>query len=137
MEQTDGRARLAEVWVNGTLLSVMDDYSAPQRKCPPGVIDEPRFVYTSDTRVDWAQAIGENPSKRKVLEPLGQWAYEGYGQVVSIMPVVIDFGLLRMEDPNWTNDEHLVGRYVKVPIDRLALTRATEPDWPDWSDGTP
>jgi len=30
-----------------------------------------------------------------------------------------------MEDANWTNDETLIGRYVRVPIDRLTLVRGT------------
>ena len=40
------------------------------------------------------------------------------------MPVVIHFGLLRMEDPNWSTDEHLVGKFVRVPIDRLEIIPA-------------
>ena len=47
------------------------------------------------------------------------------------MPVVIDFGLLKMEDANWTGDERLIGRYVRVAIDRLEVSPAFAPDWPD------
>jgi hypothetical protein len=47
------------------------------------------------------------------------------------MPVVVDFGLLRMEDANWTNDRNLVGKFVKVFMDRLEIGRAGEPDWPE------
>jgi hypothetical protein len=60
-----------------------------------------------------------------------KWAYVGLGRVVAIMPVLIDFGVLTMEDANWTNDESLVGRYVRVPIDRLEIVWASETDWPE------
>ena len=53
------------------------------------------------------------------------------GQVTAIMPVTIDFGLLQMEDANWTNDESLVGRHVMIAIDRLELVSADQPDWPE------
>ena len=79
----------------------------------------------------WEEASRANPSRRKALEPERGWRYVGFGQVIQIMPVVIDFGLLAIEDPNWTNDESLVGRYVKVHIDRLELAPAHEPDWPE------
>jgi hypothetical protein len=46
------------------------------------------------------------------------------------MPVVIDFGLLQMADANWTTDERLVGRFVRVAIDRLEISPALEQDWP-------
>jgi hypothetical protein len=36
-----------------------------------------------------------------------------------------------MEDANWTNDESLVGAYVRIPIDRLEIVWASETDWPE------
>jgi hypothetical protein len=54
--------------------------------------------------------------------------------VNSIVPVVIDFGLLQMEDANWTMDESLVGQFVRIVMDRLEISWSAEPDWPDWAD---
>ena len=46
--------------------------------------------------------------------------------------VVMDFGLMCMEDANWTNDEKLVGRFVCVSIDRLSLTHHESDRWPEY-----
>ena len=131
LESTEGPARKAEVWVDGTLLVVMDDYSRPDAPAAPGVLSDARFTYLSDEGTCWDRAVAGNPANRRLLEPVRGWRYVGYGQVVQIMPVVIDFGLLRMEDANWTSDEALVGRFVCVPVDRLCITRAVEADWPE------
>jgi len=131
MEHTEGLGGPAEVWVDGFPLTVCDSVSDPQKRCPPGVLQGVRFGYMTAEKVSWDQAAGENPSKKKMLDPVGRWSYVGYGQVVSIMPVVIDFGLLRMEDANWTSDESLVGQFVKVPIDRLEIAPANLRDYPE------
>ncbi len=54
---------------------------------------------------------------------------------VSIMPVVVDFGLLQMEDANWTTDETLVGKCVCIQIDRLEIVPAIAPDFPKEAGG--
>jgi hypothetical protein len=130
LESTGGLARQAEVWVNGHLLVVMDEYSQPGSEATPGILADVKFVYLTDAAFTWAEAVAGNRAKRKQIDPVRGWRYVGYGQVVQIMPVVIDFGLLVMEDANWTNDERLVGKFVRVPIDRLSIRRAVEPDWP-------
>jgi len=130
MEHTDGLGRKAEVWVGGHLLKVCDGVSEAEKRCPPGAMDDVRFSYVTEAGFTWEEAIRGNPSRRRGLEPLRGWAYAGFGQIVQVMPVVIDFGLMRMEDANWSSDERLVGRYVRVPIDRLEISRANEADWP-------
>ena len=131
MEYTAGRGQQAEVWVDGNLLTVCDSISAPDGKCPPGELGKVRFTYMSAAGMSWDQAVQGNRARKKRLEPVRGWSYAGYGQVVSVMPVVIDFGLMSMEDPNWTTDESLVGCYVKVAIDRLEIGPPSRPDWPD------
>ena len=131
LESTDGPARAAEVWVDGTLLVVMDEYSRPGEQPPPGLLTDVKFTYMTQEGFSWDQAIGGNRAKRRLIEQVRGWRYVGYGRVVQIMPVVIDFGLLTMEDANWTTDEALVGRFVRVPIDRLSIARRVEDDWPD------
>mgnify|MGYP001378586007 CR=1 FL=1 len=130
MEWTDGLGRTAQVWVDGHLLTVCDGLSAPDRRCPPGVLEGVQFGYVTHEGFSWDQAARGNPAGRKRLDPGRGWAYTGYGQVVSVMPVTIDFGLLVMEDANWSTDERLVGRFVRVAIDRLEIRRAAAPDWP-------
>jgi len=131
MEHTEGLGRLAEVWVDGTLLNVCDGVSKPDRPVRPGPMDGAALQYVSQQGFSLAQAVVGNRSKKKYLDPVRQWTYVGYGQVVSIMPVVVDFGLLRMEDANWTTDESLIGQYVAVPIDRLEIAPSNKPDWPE------
>jgi len=123
MEHTQGRGGRAEVWVDDDLLTVCDGVSDAQRPCPPGELADVRFRYVTEAPIPLAETIGENARRRKALEPAGNWAYIGLGQVVSLMPVVIDFGLMRMEDAGWTTDESLIGKFVRIHIDRLEIER--------------
>jgi hypothetical protein len=121
MEYTEGAGKPAEVWVDGSLLTVCDGLSRLGHRTPPGLLEEVKFRYTTDENVSWDDAVRGNPSRRVTLEPVKGWAYVGYGRVEQVMPVVIHFGLLRMEDPNWSTDDRLVGKFVRVPIDRLEV----------------
>jgi len=129
LETTDGFAHPAEVWVDGSLLIVMDEYSRPGETLTPGILEDVEFAYLSDEGLSWDEAVGANRAKRKRIEHVRGWQYVGYGRVVQIMPVMIDFGLVVMEDANWTNDEGLVGQFVCVPIDRLTIRRRGQDDW--------
>ncbi len=131
MEHTAGLGKQAEVWLGGHFLTVCDNISAPGRRCPPGVVENVRFTYVTEEAFNWADAATGNPSRKKVLAHIRDWTYIGYGQVAGVMPVVIDFGVLKMEDANWTSDDHLLGRYVRVQIDRLEIREAVTPDWPE------
>ena len=131
MEHTEGLGGLAQVWVDGRLLTVCDGVSGSDRPRPPGVLEGAAFSYMTAGRVVWDRAVRDNPGKKKLLDPVRRWSYVGYGRVVSVAPVVIDFGLLQMEDANWTTDESLVGRFVMVSIDRLEIAFANAPDYPE------
>lgn len=131
MEYTAGLGKTAEVWVDGALLTVCDGISEPEKRTPPGELERVMFRYTTDESVSWDQAIADNPGRHISLNQIAGWRYEGFGLVESVMPVVINFGGIRMEDPNWSTDENLVGKYVCVPIDRLEIVPRVKPDWPD------
>lgn len=131
MEHTAGLGKQAEVWVDGHLLTACDGLSEPDRPRPPGELDGVQFSYMTLEGLSWAQAIKDNPGQKKQLIPTGRWSYTGHGMVVSVMPVVIDFGLLQMTDPNWSTDNGLIGHYVAICIDRLEIGPAVQPDWPD------
>ncbi len=126
MEHTEGLGRAAEVWIDGALLTVCDGISPRGRRTPPGPLEGVKFQYTNDEAFTWDLAKRRNKTKNVSLEPLTGWSYFGYGRVEQIMPVVIHFGLLRLEDATWTTDETLVGQYVGVPINRLELVPAEE-----------
>ena len=131
MEHTEGFARKAEVLVDNESLIVCDNVSTPEVRCCPGVVENVRFSYPSLEGFQWSQAIGENPSNKVRLEHVRGWSYVGFGRVLSIMPVTINFGLLELDDPNWSDDERLVGKYVKVSIDRLDLSIDDGKQWPE------
>lgn len=128
LEHTEGVGRMAEVWLDGHLLKVCDGISPRHERATPGPVSDAKFTYVAIDGFSWAQAISGNPSRKKSLNHVRQWSYTGYGQVISVMPVVIDFGVMRMTDANWTSDESLVGRFVKIPIDRLEIAPAVEED---------
>ena len=131
MEHTEGFARKAEVLLGDESLIVCDGVSAPERRCAPGVIENVKFSYPSLEGFQWPRAVRENPSHKVRLEHVRGWSYVGFGRVVSIMPVTIDFGTLELEDPNWSDDKNLEGKYVKVSIDRRDLSVDEGKQWPD------
>jgi hypothetical protein len=126
MEHTEGLGRAADVWVDGALLTCCDGISTFQARCVPGLLEAVKFRYTADESISWDEAVRKNSSMKITIEPLKGWSYLGYGRVEQVMPVVIHFGLLKMEDPNWSTDERLVGKFVCVPIDRLEIIPADE-----------
>ena len=131
MEHTHGLGQEAQVWVDGDLLTVCDSISAPGLPCPPGALDNVAFSYASMAGLSWDQALRGNPGRRMLLDHVRRWTYTGYGCVLSVAPsVIVDFGLLQMEDANWTSDQSLVGKFVRIPIDRLEIVPAHAPDWP-------
>ena len=131
MEHTEGFARKAEILLDNESLIVCDSVSTPELRCIPGVIENAKFSYPSLEGFEWPQAVRDNPSSRVSLDQVSGWSYTGFGRVMSIMPVVIDFGVLELESPNWCDDERLTGRYVKVSIDRLDLSIDDGMQWPD------
>ena len=132
MEHTHGLGHEAQVWIGGDLLTVCDAISLPGSPCPAGPLERVAFSYASMEGFSWDRALRGNPGRRMLLDPLRRWTYAGYGRILSVAPaVIVDFGLLRMEDANWTTDESLVGRFVRIPIDRLEITGARKPDWPE------
>jgi len=131
MEHTEGFARKAEVLLGDESLIVCDGVSTPELRCAPGVIENVKFSYPSLEGFQWSHAVRENPSNKVRLEHVRGWSYVGFGRVVSIMPVTIYFGMLELEDPNWSDDKNLEGKYVKVSIDRLDLNIDDGKQWPD------
>jgi hypothetical protein len=131
LEHTDGLGRAAEVWIKGHLLKVCDGISPADNPCAPGLLEDVQFAYASVEGITWDQAVLGNTGRHRTLDPVNGWSYLGLGRVTQIMPVRVDFGIVEMEDANWTTDESLVGRFVRIPIDRLEIVPLAEPDWPD------
>jgi len=130
METTEGLGRQAEVWVNGDLLTVCDGISPSSRRTPPGPLRDVEFQYVTHAGLSWAEAAGGNRSQRRRLDHVRGWSYVGYGRVISVLPVTVDFGMLTMRDANWSTEEGMVGLYVEIPIDRLEIVPSHQPDFP-------
>jgi len=109
---------------------VCDNISAAGRKYPPGVMNDVRLTYVSNEAFTWGEAMVGNVAAKKLLTQTKGWSYVGLGRVVSLMPTLIDFGQVQMEDANWTTDNSLIGKYVRVVIDRLEISPAATIDWP-------
>jgi hypothetical protein len=120
--KTEGYALEAQVEYAGTVLHVMDEFSPPGERSAPGSIRQAEFSYETFEALTWEETFSGNPRCRKELEHIAGWSYLGYGQIVSVDPVRIDFGILEMEDPLSTHDERCIGEFVCVKIDRLQLS---------------
>ncbi len=130
LEYTEGLGKLAEISVDGHDMFVCDGVSTREHKCPPGLLENVKFHYVTYEEFAWDEVLRGNPSRKKMIEHVRKWSYMGYGRILSVTPVVIDFSLLTMESPIWSSDEALVGRYVRVSIDRLEMSFAIAPDYP-------
>ena len=117
---TEGYGLEARVRVEGQVLVVMDDFSA----IPTETIDHdsPEIGYLTMEGGTWEERFSGNPSKLKKLVSTGGWSYDGYGQIVSIRPVIADFGLIKLDIGDFTNDERCVGAWIRERIERLELT---------------
>lgn len=62
-----------------------------------------------------------NPNKEKKLVKVSDWEYEGYGQIIGINPVTIDFGDFELEAGDWVNDNRVVGEFIYWKIARLDI----------------
>ncbi|WP_170871915.1 hypothetical protein [Pontibacter indicus] len=74
--------------------------------------------------LDWNTIFGENKNQeKKLVKSINDWEYEGYGQIKSIEPVVIDFGDIELETGKWTSDKKVVGEFVYWKINRLDIIK--------------
>ncbi|WP_276497552.1 hypothetical protein [Pontibacter litorisediminis] len=74
--------------------------------------------------LDWNILFGENKNEeKKLVKSTNDWEYEGYGQIKSIEPVVIDFGDIELETGNWTSDKKVVGEFIYWKINRLDIIK--------------
>jgi hypothetical protein len=70
------------------------------------------------------EIINGNPLKKKELIQKNKWSYDGYGEIVSIDPVVADFGNgIRLEIGNHLKNPKLIGSYIYREIIRLDIER--------------
>ncbi len=81
---------------------------------------EVEFDHISD-ETTWEERFNNNFEKKKCLIKTGNWSYDGYGQIISINPVVANFGQIELELGDWTNDKRVIGEYIFWKILRLDI----------------
>ena len=111
----------AVVEVQGQRLCVMDALDEG-----PGVAPQAGEVFDlvfgellDDDDETWEQMFAANPEGRQCLVPLGGWRYRAYGRVVGVQPVLVDCGVLQVEDVVHSQDPVLVGATLAFTIARL------------------
>jgi hypothetical protein len=109
---------------NGRTYQAMDDFSGfdPEKVD----FDAPEFSIVCPSDQSWESIFQGNPElKRELIQRRG-WSYDGYGQVVSVRPVVVDFGDFTFEVGDFTTDQRCIGEFVHLILDRLDLAFASQ-----------
>lgn len=117
---TDGPYLEAIIEINGVRLCVMDEFSVSVEGTPePGEEIDFEFSPFIDEEESWESIFSGNPDGKVGLEPINGWKYRAFGKIISIKPVVVDCGLLKVEDVINTNDQNVIGEAVAFTITRL------------------
>ena len=70
----------------------------------------------------WETIFSENKNKRQTLEADSDFcSYAAYGRIISINPIIADFGDINIEIGDWTHDEQVIGEFIYYKIDRLDI----------------
>lgn len=85
-----------------------------------GLVFDVEFSHISD-EITWEEKFNNNPEKKMCLVRTDEWSYYGYGKIVSIKPVIADFGHITLDLGDWTNDERVIGEYIFWKILRLDI----------------
>ncbi|PXA04019.1 hypothetical protein DDZ13_08210 [Coraliomargarita sinensis] len=115
----------ATLEVGSTILKVMDELTIDDRYSPE--INQEIEVELSmllDDDESWDDIFRGNPEKKKTIENIEGWSYRAFGEVISINPVVVDCGLIKVHDVVHANDERVIGEHVGFTITRLDATYA-------------
>jgi hypothetical protein len=77
-----------------------------------------------DYPISWEAIFSENREQKLGLEPASEkCAYYAYGKILSLNPIIADFGDIKLSIGEWTHDERVIGEYIYWKIDRLDVSR--------------
>lgn len=86
----------------------------------PGELIEVEFNHI-EGNVSWEERFNKNNKKEKKLTHAGNWSYDGFGHIISINPVMVDFGDIKLDLGYFTHDPRVVGEYIYERIERLNI----------------
>ena len=117
---TEGPYLEAQIEIDGQRYYVMDEFSVDERSIPAqGAEINFEFSPLLDDNDSWESIFSGNPDNKIGLEQMSGWKYRAYGKIVSIKPVVVDCGLLKIEEVINSNDPNVIGESVAFTISRL------------------
>ena len=89
----------------------------------PGERREVSFMQL-DYPLKWEAIFGENRKNEIKIEKdkINDAGYYCYGIIESLQPIIANFGDLRLNIGNWTNDEKVIGEFIYWKIDRLDIS---------------
>lgn len=69
----------------------------------------------------WEERFSRNQERKQCLIKTGEWSYDGYGKIISINPVIADFGNINLDLGKFTHDNRVIGEFVYEKIIRLDI----------------
>ena len=75
--------------------------------------------------LEWDAIFKENKDNelRIEKEENSDWSFCCYGKIISINPVIADFGDISLELGNWTHDPKVIGEFIYWKIERLDIRK--------------
>ena len=76
--------------------------------------------YSVGRQHEWEVTFSKNKEEKlELVQSNETTAYDAYGKIISINPVIADFGDLKLNIGNWTNDDKVIGEFIYWKIHRL------------------
>lgn len=91
---TDGEYLEARIDIDGTVLHVMDEFSPAE--C--GDVLDIELIPMLDEHESNNDILDGNPDRKRGLERIESWSYRAFGIICSLSPVIVDCGLVQLED---------------------------------------
>ena len=119
---TQGRGLEAEVEIAGERLRVLDALSPVEEPRTPGNLEGASLEVEAIETL--TEVVADPGAVILGFEPERGWRYRATGEIVSREPLVVDFGVLRLELGMSARDFWKPGDRLAVAIDRIRLVKS-------------
>jgi hypothetical protein len=121
--RTEGPWLMATIEDGDRQFCVMDVFTSDDSSAPkPGEEFDVELSVLMDEDGCWEALFSGNPGKKKGLEAISGWSYRAFGEIVRINPVLVDCGIISVEDVLHAIDQRVVGEFVAFTVSRLDAT---------------